>query len=275
MNDLVPIGRFAASTRLSVKTLRHYHDLGLLVPARVDPATHYRSYRLGQANRAEAIRTLRALDLPLADVAVVLDGDDEQATAVLQRHRQRLATEVARHERMLGYVHRLVSGEEQLMPYTIETAELPPQSFAVVRRTTDLDHVGEVLGEAMPHVAGAVVAAGVPIVGPPFVLYHDFDQVVEGDIDVCVPVPTGDLDLGDGVEVRSMAGIPTARTIHRGAYDEVASAYHALSAWMHANDRQPGGPPRETYLNDPGEVDVDHQLTQVDIPLAAIETPPA
>lgn len=267
MDDLVSIGRFAASTRLSVKALRHYHDLGLLVPAVVDASSGYRYYRLGQANRAEAIRTLRSLDVPLADVAVVLDADDEQVTGLLARHQQRLADEVARHQRMLGYVRRLVSGEEQLMPYTIETADLPPQSFALVRRTTDIDHVGEVLGEAMPFVAGRVARAGVPIVGAPFVLYHDFDLEVEGDLEVCIPVPTGDVDLGNEVDVRTTAAAQSARTIHRGAYDEISSAYHALNAWMHEHGREQAGPPRETYLNDPQEVTVDEQLTQVDIPL--------
>ncbi len=266
MDDLVSIGRFAASTRLSVKALRHYHDLGLLVPAVVDASSGFRYYRLGQANRAEAIRTLRSLDVPLADVAAVLDGDDEQASDLLHRHQRRLADEVARHQRMLGYVRRLVSGEEQLMPYTIETAALPPQSFAVVRRTTDIDGVGEVLADAMPMVAGAVVDAGVPIVGAPFVLYHDFDLEVEGDIEVCIPVPDGDVALGD-VEVRTTTAAQTARTIHRGAYDEISSAYHALNAWMHEHGRDQAGPPRETYLNDPTEVTVDEQLTQVDIPL--------
>ena len=40
----VPIGEFARLTRLSVKTLRHYHDIGLLVPIEVDPHTGYRRY---------------------------------------------------------------------------------------------------------------------------------------------------------------------------------------------------------------------------------------
>ena len=57
--QLVPIGRFSEATRLSVKALRHYDDIGLLRPAVTDPQSGYRYYRLGQANRAEAIRQLR------------------------------------------------------------------------------------------------------------------------------------------------------------------------------------------------------------------------
>src|SRR5581483_11905262 len=63
--SLMPIGRFARLTGLSVKALRHYDELGLLPPAAVDPETGYRSYATAQVERAEAIRLLRQLELPL------------------------------------------------------------------------------------------------------------------------------------------------------------------------------------------------------------------
>ena len=69
MEDLVPIGRFSRMTRLSIKALRLYDGLGLLTPAWVDPSSSYRYYRLGQANRAEAIRVLRQVDMPLEEIA--------------------------------------------------------------------------------------------------------------------------------------------------------------------------------------------------------------
>lgn len=69
MNELVAIGRFSAMTRLSVKALRHYDEIGLLRPAEVDPQSGYRYYRLSQANTAEAIRTLRSIDMPLDEIS--------------------------------------------------------------------------------------------------------------------------------------------------------------------------------------------------------------
>jgi membrane-associated phospholipid phosphatase len=61
----MPIGRFAASVRLSVKALRHYDELGLLEPACVDAATGYRYYAPAQAREALLIGMLRELELPL------------------------------------------------------------------------------------------------------------------------------------------------------------------------------------------------------------------
>ena len=62
-------------THLSVKTLRHYHQVGLLEPAEVDPDTGYRYYTLEQLPTAQLIRRLRDLRMPVADVRAVLVAD--------------------------------------------------------------------------------------------------------------------------------------------------------------------------------------------------------
>jgi DNA-binding transcriptional MerR regulator len=71
------IGRFARLTGLTVKALHHYDEIGLLRPAHVDPDTGYRSYDAAQVERAEAIRLLRRLEVPLEDVAKLLDAEDD------------------------------------------------------------------------------------------------------------------------------------------------------------------------------------------------------
>jgi len=60
---LLPIGSFARRCRLSVKALRHYDELGLLRPARIDVATGYRYYDRPQAPAAykERLRGIAGL----------------------------------------------------------------------------------------------------------------------------------------------------------------------------------------------------------------------
>lgn len=90
--SLVPIGRFSKMTRLSVKALRLYADNGVLPPAHVDPSSGYRYYELGQANRAEAVRILRSVDMPLDEIRAILETDDpELVHKQLVAHRERLA----------------------------------------------------------------------------------------------------------------------------------------------------------------------------------------
>ena len=58
---MVSIGEFARLGGVSVRTLRHYDEIGLLRPAQVDPVTGYRGYlasQLGQLNRILALKEL-------------------------------------------------------------------------------------------------------------------------------------------------------------------------------------------------------------------------
>ena len=67
------IGDFSRATHLSVKTLRHYHHIGLLEPADVDPDTGYRRYATDQIPTAQVIRRFRDLDMPLDQIHAVLE----------------------------------------------------------------------------------------------------------------------------------------------------------------------------------------------------------
>ncbi|MEU6849052.1 MerR family transcriptional regulator [Actinacidiphila alni] len=69
------IGAFATAARLSQRALRIYDELGLLSPARVDPATGYRSYAPAQLEKARLVAWLRRLGMPLAGIQEVCAQD--------------------------------------------------------------------------------------------------------------------------------------------------------------------------------------------------------
>lgn len=85
------IGRFARISGLSVHTLRHYDDVGLLTPAEVDPDSGYRRYRRDQVRQTRLIQALRWVDLPVEDIkAALADDTSEKLMEILGRHRDRL-----------------------------------------------------------------------------------------------------------------------------------------------------------------------------------------
>jgi DNA-binding transcriptional MerR regulator len=85
------IGRFARICGLSVHTLRHYDDVGILAPANVDPASGYRRYRRDQVRQARLIQALRWIDLPVEEIRTALaDVTGEATSEILRRHRGRL-----------------------------------------------------------------------------------------------------------------------------------------------------------------------------------------
>ena len=71
--------RLLAPTHMTVRTLRHYHQVGLLEPAEVDPHTGYRRYTTDQIPTAQVIRRFRDLGMPLEEVQAVLSAPDQCA----------------------------------------------------------------------------------------------------------------------------------------------------------------------------------------------------
>lgn len=270
MNEqLVPIGRFATTTRLSVKALRHYDEIGLLQPAHVDPDSGYRYYALGQANRAEAIRVLRGVDMPLEQIAEVLqaiDGSPDVVRKVLDEHRRHLSDELDRHRRMLAFLERLLTDEETLMSYDITVQTLPATTIASVREHTSLEEIGTALEAGFGRVFGALAQRGQSPAGAPLVIYHEMSADDPGEIEIAIPCAGRD-DLDQGVAVRTLDEVDAAVTIHHGPYVQIAPAYHALTTWMAEHGHEAAGPPREVYITDPEQVPEDKLQTRIEWPI--------
>jgi DNA-binding transcriptional MerR regulator len=122
--QLMPIGRFARVTGLTVKALRHYDEVGLLRPAAVDPETGYRSYSSDQVRRAETIRMLRRLELPLDDVSTLLETDDPTLVRrVLVDHQRRTAIRSAELKVVLQALQPLLDGKESVMDTPVDAID--------------------------------------------------------------------------------------------------------------------------------------------------------
>jgi len=269
VENLVPIGRFSKMVRLSVKALRHYDEQGLLSPAVVDPSSGYRYYTYSQANRAEAIRILRSLDMPLEQIHEVLAVDDPELVAKhLEMHREVLDERLERHRRMLSFLERLISRKEGVMPYEVQVKEVPTQHVVAVRKHTSLARIGQDIQDGFGQIWGAIGPRGIAPAGPPFLVMDEvIDEETEGDVEICVPVPER-FESAGGVTVREVEGVTAATTVHRGPYDQIGPAYHTLTGWIQEHGHEVAGPPREVYLTDPQETpDPADYLTEVVFPI--------
>ena len=112
--ELFQIGEVAKLYHLSVGTLRHYEQTGLLKPEFVDPATGYRYYSVRQFEQLTNIRYLRALGLPLREIAASLQNRDADTIAEALRRQKALVRQKKQEldiiERKLD--HRLAQLEE-------------------------------------------------------------------------------------------------------------------------------------------------------------------
>jgi DNA-binding transcriptional MerR regulator len=114
-DDLLPIGRFGRLTGLSTGALRHYHELGLLDPAKVDPASSYRSYARSQVDDARLIARLRELDLGLPEIRDILAADPDERCRLLAAHRSRLLALQAKTIRQIHWLNQAIDHEVPIM----------------------------------------------------------------------------------------------------------------------------------------------------------------
>jgi DNA-binding transcriptional MerR regulator len=132
----VSIGEFARRSRLSVKALRLYDELGVLVPARVDEASGYRYYHGAQLDHARLVAMLRQLGLPLAEVKNLLACDPVDAAERVAMHwREAEAAHDARRD-LAGYLVNRLSGKKSVM-YEVATREIPERTVLCLKRNVD------------------------------------------------------------------------------------------------------------------------------------------
>lgn len=132
MDDLLPIGRFARLSGLSVGALRHYDELDLLRPARIDRFTSYRWYRREQLDTARTIARMRDLEVPLDTIRELLATDDPAGRRQLvEKHHSRIEARTFRLQRLLHILGQLIL--EDPTPMTKTT---PAPASNEIDRTT-------------------------------------------------------------------------------------------------------------------------------------------
>ena len=106
MADSMKVGELARRAGLSVRTLHHYDEIGLLRPAERTPSGH-RLYGSAEVRRLHQIASLRQVGLSLDAIAACLDRDGVTLERTLDMQIERLREDVARQERLCGLLERL------------------------------------------------------------------------------------------------------------------------------------------------------------------------
>jgi len=265
MATMLTIGDFSRMTHLSVKALRHYHDMGVLEPAAVDPFTGYRSYDTSQVGSAQVIRRLRDLGMPLDSIAAVLAAPDLEA-----RNRE-IATHLTRMERQLEQTQASVAALRALLTGpavrpAIELRTIAAVTALAVREVVDAAELNDWGSEAFDALAAALAAAGLTAAGPYGGLFDgDFFELERSEVTAFVPVTseTGlvgagagvGLDPGGRVRLLEIPAVEAAVAVHEGAFSEIDRTYAALGEVVAERAIGVDGPIREYYVVSSADTD--------------------
>ena len=269
---MIRIGDFSKLSRVSVKTLRYYDEMGLLKPVEVNAFTGYRLYEYSQLSVLHRILALKDLGFSLEEIGHLLDGDlsVEQMRGMLKLReteaRQRVREEAERLER-IGARLRQIEQEDGMSNYDVVIKRADKIKIASVRDVVptppDQGGLWEELGEYLAQQR-------VQPTGACFTLYHD-DEYKERDwnLEVCEPIH-GDLRESKRVKVQTLpAAEMLACTIHNGPFTRLGEAYNAIGKWITDNGYRIVGPCREVYLRPPegtGQTDP-NTVTEIQFPV--------
>jgi DNA-binding transcriptional MerR regulator len=276
------IGDFSRMTYLSVKALRHYHDLGVLEPAAIDPDTGYRFYDTSQVTTAQVIRRLRDLGMPLDQVRAVLAAPDVGA------RNKEIAAHLARMEQQLEQTQASVAALRALLAGpppapAVELRAIPAVTALTARAVIDAADLGGWAERAFDGIAAALAAADVAAAGPAGALFPgDFFELERAEVTLFQPlawpvlpgtavpgpgdrIPDADnsnirgadnskrrrligRQLAAGIEVQEIPAVEAAVLVHEGAADGIDRTYGALGTAVAQRAIGVAGPIREYYL---------------------------
>jgi DNA-binding transcriptional MerR regulator len=270
---MLKIGEFSLLSQVTVKTLRHYDDLGLLRPAYTDPETDYRYYSLDQLPRIHRIIPLKEIGLSLEQIGVMLDD-----ALTPQQLRGMLHLKQAELQQLVREGQKRLSRVEFRLRH-IELGNAPAGLDIVVKRIEPIPAltfrgVYPSYG-AMGHVTTAILAAidghSVKLAGPPIgISYGDEFKNDNVDHECVIPVDETrheDLPLGKlGVcTFRCVPEMEMAAThIHQGSYESLTDKVIFFQRWVAENNLELGGAVRFVFYRGPmNHDDPDTYLTEI------------
>ena len=269
------IGEFARLGGVSVRTLRHYDEIGLLRPATVDPDTGYRGYSAAQLRQLNRIMALKELGLSLTQARRLLDGVTlGELRGMLILRRAQLEHELEEHKnQLLGVEARLRSiAQEDAMPADdIVTKRIPAIGVVVI--------AGQAPGFGAANIVPVVnqlatlfdqlgIHDRVKEAGPRIVFY---EREHGEDVTVCLALPVAEPpgELPAPAHYRVLPQIEAAATVRSGpAAGIFPMVYNELVGWIEEQGYHPvPGPGREVWLHEVDEIaDVAQQVFEIQLP---------
>ncbi len=248
---MLKIGEFSKLSRISVRMLRYYDEMGLLVPAEIDRFTGYRYYAEEQLIAAGRIASLRDMGFGLADIGVMLAGPDDRDTAERMMD-ERLNTLDAEQSRIAAQIRLLQTAKERLRKdentmHCDVTLKTIPERYAACVRMTLPDYTCE--GRLWSLLLSETAHMGLREADPCLcaVAYLDGEYKEENVDCEAQKAVVGRYPDTEHVRFKTLPAVRVASTTIKGSYEQLGEANAAVAQWMRDNGYAFAGPAFNIY----------------------------
>jgi DNA-binding transcriptional MerR regulator len=250
------IGDFSKICQVSIKSLRHWDEIGLLTPAYIDPFTGYRYYAIEQLEQINRIVALRGLGLSLKETARLLDEavSVSEIRGMLRLKEAELRQQIDAAQQQLVMVEtrlQQIDHEGKMPDYEVTLKVAEPQRVVTLR---EIMPDFRVLVDRIMAVYAVRDEVAARAISPVTAVFHDvnFDQT-DVDVELAFAVQPGfrsAIQLADDCRLTlgELPGVELlACTIFRGRWLSLATGYMNLGRWIHDNGYEIVGPSREIF----------------------------
>lgn len=262
------IGEFSKFCQVTVKTLRHYEQIGLLTPLEVDQWTGYRYYDIGQLRRMARITYLKRLGFSLEEITELLEQSGNYLDLELVKSKiEHCNREIKRLQWCVTEFESVLQKQEKVMKKVFEKL-LPARICATHRRKID---TYQELFNLCPNIIGAEMQRlGCECPEPQYCFTVEYNEEYGVDIDIeyfeAVAKAGKDSEL---IKFKSLPEVAVALCInHLGAYEKMPETFADLYAYAEANGYEPTDRARFCYIDGIWNKDcVDEWLTEIQLPV--------
>jgi len=247
-HGLLAIGRFSNLCGLSLVTLRHYAEVGVLEPAWTDGQSGYRYYRPSQVRTASTIKLLRALLLSLPRIAELLAASPTAARASVEAQLAQLEQQHLDRTRTAAYILSRLLPEELTVTFPVRTQSEPTRVVLMRSKHVTIAELAPFLEAAFAELSAQAAQRGLAVEpGAAFTRFHDpVDEEHTGTVDACLTVAAAEGAPG----TTPLPAVLAAATDAYGddaAYPRLLSAYDAVARWAGEHGHDLVEPAREYY----------------------------
>lgn len=282
--DYYSIGEVASTCNISIRTLRYYDEIDLIVPEIRKEGSKYRYYSKDQMLNIIIIRKLRCLGIGLKEIKSIVETNNlDIIQSSIEARLECIRKEITELERSCQegevMLQRLQAGSEMLKLYEnqdiiagdgteeIKIEEVPKINIYYSRKIMKAYHNEEVSLERWVGINDEVNKNDLKACGPIIVTYHTelLDQFLSKTCDIEFGIQ---VEEADSNKVRSFGGFEAVTIYHVGPYSDIIKTYVKALQWINQNNYKVSGPVSEEFIISPIDVKEEKEhVTKILIPV--------
>ncbi|AEY67274.1 MerR family transcriptional regulator [Clostridium sp. BNL1100] len=270
---MLRIGDFSRLSRISIRMLRHYDELGLLVPKSTDYYTSYRYYSEEQLLIASRITALKDMGFSLAAISEILKNYNNpkalsEFLTIKQAEVQAQAQEISQRLLLLETAIMRLRKDDNAMNYNVILKTLPERYVASVRKIIPSYNQEGILWSLLMTETAPIINFQQACCGESLAVFHD-EGFKENDVDVEIQMPVkGQYKNTENVVFKTVPAVEFASATYKGSYDQITAVNQAVAGWVNDNGYEFNGAMFCIYHVSPAQTNnPDELVTEVCYPV--------